>query len=146
MSILKTLTYTQITSAAAVPPAHRRRTKLVTNLREQLAMARADAAGTQHQVLKRRWEMTEAGDKFQIDTQKRLKRWWQATDAGIAVQVRWANKAIEFDKGKTAIQIATAADLAPLFEQLIFAAANGEFDKFITDINKQRSAFKPRAA
>ena len=146
MSILKTLTYTQATPAAAVPPAHRRRCKLVTNLREQLAMARADAEGKQHQVLKRRWEMTEAGDKFQIDTEKRLKRWWQATDAGIAVQVRWANKAIEFDKGKTAIQIATAADLVPLFEQLILAAANGEFDRFIADINKQRRAFKTPTA
>jgi len=146
MSILKTLTYKQIIPAAAVPPAHRRRCKLVTNLREQLAMARADAAGKQHQVLKRTWEMTEAGDKFQIDTEKRLKRWWQATDAGLAVQVRWANKAIEFDKGKTAIQIATAADLAPLFEQLILAAANGEFDRFIADINKQRRAFKTPTA
>ena len=109
-------------------------------------MARADAAGKQHQVLKRRWEMTEAGDKFQIDTEKRLKRWWQGTDTGLAVQVRWANKAIEFDKGKTAIQIATATDLAPLFEQLILAAANGEFDRFIADINKQRRAFKTRTA
>jgi hypothetical protein len=143
---LKSLTFIQITPSAALPPQQRRRNKLLANLREQLAIARADAAGTLHIIHKRRWEMTETGDKYQIDVEKRLKRWWHATDTGIAVQVRWANKAIEFEKGKSAIQINKADELVALFEKLILAAANGEFDKFLTDINKQRKAFKPRAA
>ena len=57
-----------------------------------------------------------------------------------------ANRAIEFEKGKTAIQVEKAEQLPAVFDNLILAAANGEFDKFIAEMNKQRVGFKKRAA
>ena len=139
MSVLKSFAFTTVQRANTITPQQHRRNKLVSHLREQLAFAKADINGTLFVVKKRRWEMTEDGQKFQIEVEKRLKRWWETTDQGIAVQVKWANKPIEFDKGKTGILVDALDKLPALFEQLILAAANGEFDKFITDINKQRT-------
>ena len=64
----------------------------------------------------------------------------------LALAVRWGNKAIEFEKGKTAILVESAQKLPAVFEQLILGAANGDFDKFIAEMNKQRVGFKKRAA
>jgi hypothetical protein len=146
MSVLKSLSFIAVQRASSVSPQQYRRNKLVNNLREQLAYVRADLRGETFTVMRRRWEMTEDGQKFQIDHEKRVKRWWEATEQGVAVQIRWANRPIEFEKGKTAILINTVADLPPLFEQLILAAANGEFDKFMADINKLRGTKKSKVA
>ncbi len=146
MSVLKTFEFTAVQRSSTIPPQQYRRNKLVAHLREQLSFAKADLSGNMFVVKKRRWEMTEDGQKFQIEVEKRLKRWWEVTDQGIAVQVKWANKPVEFDKGKTGILVDALDKLPALFEQLILAAANGEFDKFIADINKLRSATKRKAA
>ncbi len=45
-----------------------------------------------------------------------------------------------------AILVESAAQLPAVFEQLILGAANGDFDKFIAEMNKQRVGFKKRAA
>ena len=94
MSVLKAMSFVAVPRAANATPEQQRRNKLLVHLREQKAIATADLEGRLHSVKKRRWELTEDGDKFQIEVEKRLKRWWQATDAGLAVQVRWANKAL----------------------------------------------------
>jgi len=146
MSVLKTMSFVAVQRAANATPEQQRRNKLLVHLREQKAIAVADSEGRLHTVKKRRWELTEDGDKFQIEVDKRLKRWWQATDKGIALSVKWGNRAIEFEKGKTAIQVEKAEHLPAVFDNLILAAANGEFDKFIADMNKQRVGFKKRAA
>ena len=146
MSVLKTMSFVAVQRTANASPEQQRRNKLLAHLREQKAIAIADVEGRLHTVKKRRWELTEDGDKFQIEVDKRLKRWWQATDKGIALSVKWGNKPIEFEKGKTAIQVEKAEQLPAVFDNLILAAANGEFDKFIAEMNKQRVGFKKRAA
>jgi predicted DNA-binding WGR domain protein len=146
MSVLKTMSFVAVQRAANATPEQQRRNKLLVHLREQKAIAVADSEGRLHTVKKRRWELTEDGDKFQIEIDKRLKRWWQATDKGIALSVKWGNRAFEFEKGKTAIQVEKAEQLPAVFDNLILAAANGEFDKFIAEMNKQRVGFKKRAA
>ena len=146
MSVLKTMSFVAVQRAANATPEQQRRNKLLVHLREQKAIAVADSEGRLHTVKKRRWELTEDGDKFHIVVDKRLQRWWQATDNGIALSVKWGNRAIEFEKGKTAIQVEKAEQLPAVFDNLILAAANGEFDKFIAEMNKQRVGFKKRAA
>ena len=146
MSVLKSMNFVAVPRAANATPEQQRRNKLLVHLREQKAIAVADLEGRLHTVKKRRWELTDDGDKYQIEVEKRLKRWWQETDKGIALTVRWGNKAIEFEKGKTAILVDSAEQLPAVFEQLILGAANGDFDKFIAEMNKQRVGFKKRAA
>ena len=146
MSVLKSMNFVAVPRAVNATPEQQRRNKLLVHLREQKAIATADLEGRLHSVKKRRWELTEDGDKYQVEVDKRLKRWWQETDKGVALTVRWGNKQIEFEKGKTAIQVENAEQLPAVFDNLILAAANGEFDKFIADMNKQRVGFKKRAA
>jgi hypothetical protein len=146
MSVLKSMNFVAVPRAVNATPEQQRRNKLLVHLREQKAIAVADSEGRLHSVKKRRWELTEDGDKFQIEVEKRLKRWWQTTDKGVALTVRWGNKQIEFEKGKTAILVEGAAQLPSVFDQLILGAANGDFDKFIAEMNKQRVGFKKRAA
>lgn len=146
MSVLKALSFTAIPRIANATPEQQRRNKLLAHLREQKAIALADMEGRLHVVKKRRWEMTEDGDKFQVEVEKRLKRWWQETDKGYALLVRWGNKPIEFEKGKAAIAFEALDQLPDILDQLILATANGEFDKFIADMNKQRVGLRKRAA
>jgi hypothetical protein len=146
MSVLKSMNFVAVQRLANATPEQQRRNKLLAHLREQKAIAVADNEGRLHTVKKRRWELTDDGDKYQIEVDKRLKRWWQATDKGIALSVKWGNKAIEFEKGKTAIFVEKAEQLPEVFDNLILAVANGEFDKFIAEMNKQRVGFKKRAA
>ena len=146
MSVLKSMNFVAVPRAVNATPEQQRRNKLLVHLREQKAIAVADLEGRLHTVKKRRWELTDDGDKYQIEVEKRLKRWWQETDKGIALAVRWGNKPIEFEKGKTAILVESAAQLPAVFEQLILGAANGDFDKFIAEMNRQRVGFKKRAA
>lgn len=146
MSVLKSMNFVTVQRLANATPEQQRRNKILAHLREQKAIAVADSEGRLHTVKKRRWELTDDGDKYQIEVDKRLKRWWQATDKGIALSVKWGNKAIEFEKGKTAIFVEKAEQLPEVFDNLILAVANGEFDKFIAEMNKQRVGFKKRAA
>ena len=146
MSLLKSMNFVAVPRAANATPEQQRRNKLLVHLREQKGIATADLEGRFYSVKKRRWELTEDGDKYQIEVEKRLKRWWHETDKGIALTVRWGNKQIEFEKGKTAILVEKAEQLPAVFDNLILAVANGEFDKFIADMNKQRVGFKRRAA
>ena len=146
MSVLKTMSFVAVQRAANATPEQQRRNKLLVHLREQKAIAVADSEGRLHTVKKRRWELTEDGDKFQIEVDKRLKRWWQVTDKGIALSVKWGNKPIEFEKGKSAIFVETIAQLPAVFDNLILAVANGEFDKFIAEMNKLRTGFRKKAA
>lgn len=146
MSVLKAMNFVAVPRTANATPEQQRRNKLLVHLREQKAIAIADLEGRLHSVKKRRWELTEDGDKFQIEVDKRLKRWWQVTDKGVALAVRWGNKPIEFEKGKTAILVESPEQLPAMFDQLILGVVNGDFDKFIAEMNKQRVGFKKRAA
>ena len=146
MSVLKSMNFVAVQRLANATPEQQRRNKLLAHLREQKAIAVADNEGRLHTVKKRRWELTEDGDKFQIEVDKRLKRWWQTTEKGIALSVKWGNKPIEFEKGKAAIQVEGVEQLPVVLDNLILAVANGEFDKFIAEMNKQRVGFKKRAA
>jgi len=138
MSVLKTLTYTMAPKSSVASPEQYRRDKLVANLREQLAIVQARLAGKSHVVLRKRWQLASDGSRVPVDAEKRLKQWWTETDGGVLLMVKWANKPIEFEKGKSAIAVANMEKLPETLQQLILAAANGEFDNLIATTKRQR--------
>ncbi len=147
MTLLKGLTFTSVVRTNAVTPEQHRRNKLIAHLQEQLAIARADVAGSVHVVRKRRWEHTESGEKHLIEVNKRLKRWWsKAADDKIVLGVRWGSKCMEFEKGKAGIVISDMAGLIVVLEKLIAATEAGDMDAMIAAMNKQRMIPKKRAA
>jgi hypothetical protein len=147
MSVLKSLTFTSVPRAAAASPEQHRRNKLIVHLQEQLAMARAELDGTVYAVKKRRWELTEDGQKYLIEVDKRLKRWWsKAADGSLVLTVRWGSKPIEFEKGKAGIAVKDIPAVIATLDKLIAAVEAGEMDGMIASINKLRIVAKKRAA
>ena len=147
MSVLKQLTFTAVPRATGLSPEQNRRNKLIAHLREQLAMAQADAEGRQHVVKKRRWEYTDDGQKRLIEVDKRLKQWWRTqSDGGVILTVRYGSRPLEFDKGKQAIAVRNRDELLSLIPKLISATDAGELDGMISAAMRTKPIVKKRAA
>lgn len=147
MSVIKELNLVTIPKASATDPKVARRAKLIAHLEEQRAIACAELEGKTHAVKKKRWELTETGDKNLVEVDKRLKRWWtQVPDGSLVLALRWGSKTMEFEKGKTGIAVDNLKGLVATLDKLIKAAAAGEFDAMIAALNQQRGLPKKKAA
>jgi hypothetical protein len=141
MSMLKGLTFTSAPrSANLITPTEYRRNKLVANLLEQRDIALADSEGRQHTVIRKRWEVSETGEKKRVEVQKRLKRWWTIdTEGKVLLVVRWGSRLLELNGDKTAIAVADIAKLAATLEKLVAAVRAGELDAAIDKVNLARA-------
>ena len=130
MSMLKGLTFTTAPRAAnLISPVEYRRNKLVANLMEQRDIAAADAEGRELTITRKRWELTETGEKKRIEVAKRLKRWWTTDAEGkVVLVVRWGSRLLELQGDKTAIAVGDAGKLVPVLDKLLAAAKSGELD------------------
>jgi len=148
MSILKGLSFTAAPRAATQSaPEELRRNKLIAHLQEQRAIAEAEAAGEQHVVMRRRWQLTPTGEKLRVEVEKRLRRWWTAqADGQLLLTVRWGSRVIEWERGKAAIVVGERGKLVGVLDKLIAATQAGELDTHIATANKDRIAPKRRAA
>ncbi len=88
-------------------------------------------------VKKRRWRLTQDGQKQLIEVDKRLKHWWKLqTDGKLLLTVRHSAKAIEFEKGKDTVVVAYMHELATVLPKLIGATDAGELDAHINAATK----------
>jgi hypothetical protein len=145
MNALSGLTFTAMPRMSGMTPQQKRRTKLITHLREQLAMAEAQLDGKVHVVKKRRWEYGTDGNKNLVEVNKRLKQWWRlGADGKLLFVVRYGAKAIEFEKGKDAIVVGDVADLIKVLPKLIAATEAGELDTQINAVTKAKPVVTKR--
>lgn len=144
MSMLKGLTFTTAPRAAnLITPQEFRRNKLVAHLQEQRDIAIADAEGREHTVMRRRWELTETGEKKRVEVSKRLKRWWTVDAEGrVVLVVRWGSKLLELQGDKAAVVVGDKAKLVPILDKLVQAARAGELDAAVEKANKARAGLK----
>ena len=142
MSMLKGLTFTTAPEAAnLISPIEYRRNKLVANLLEQRDIAQADAEGRELRITRKRWELTDTGEKKRVEVAKRLKRWWSKdADGKVVLVVRWGARLLELNSDKTAIIVGDTAKLVPTLDKLVAAARAGELDVAIAKANKARAA------
>lgn len=111
-------------------PVVQRRTKVAKRIGEQIQLANAKQDGKTYAPTKQR-KVTdvETGDSKMISVPKRIKEWWFVTDTGkLCVQLRYGAKVVEFAKGKTAVELATADQLVSTLETLKAAVEGGELD------------------
>ena len=141
MSMLKGLTFTTAPRAGnLVTPQEYRRNKLVAHLQEQRDIAIADAEGREHTVMRRRWELTETGEKKRVEVSKRLKRWWMTdADGKVLLTLRWGSQQLALQGDKTAVAVGDKPKLVGVLDKLISAANAGELDAAIDRVNKGRS-------
>ena len=147
MNMLKGFTFVAAPRAASQLTAEElRRNKLIKQLKEQRAIALAEAAGETYIVKRHRWIKNEAGTRVRSETDKRLKAWWTVqADGQVLLTVRWGPGAIAWEPGKSAIIVGDHGKLVGVLDKLIAAAQAGELDEHIAAVNKARTVPKRKA-
>jgi hypothetical protein len=130
MSALANLKLVAAKRPMQLSPVVQRRNKVAKRLYEQIQLATAKQEGKLYAPSKLRTvKDDETGESKTIAVPKRIKEWWFATASGaICVQLRYGAKVVEFSKGKTAVELASVADLVPTLETLKVAVEGGELD------------------
>lgn len=128
MTVLNTLTFAKYSVPSNADPVTKRRNKLLEKIDEQILLATDDTYTPTKRVT-----VTDAdGNARTIDKPKRVKRWWSVqTDGRVLLTVRYGARAIEFQKGKDAIEIQTVTELADMLRTVRQAVAEGELDELL---------------
>jgi hypothetical protein len=130
MATLSSLKLSTAVKQRNTPAVQLRRNKLSIRLWEQIQLAKAQHSGTEFAPVRTRsYEDTETGLRKQGSAPKRVKQWWFTADNGkLLLNVRYGTRLIEFAKGKTAVEIASAEQLVPTLELIKQAVEAGELD------------------
>ncbi len=73
--------------------------------------------------------MDPDGSRRSVEVPRRVRAWWWTTDTNkLALNIRYGARRIEISKGKSAVEIATAAELVPTLELIKQAVEAGELD------------------
>ena len=141
MKVLKSLTF-GVMSRGSQNPVLARRAKLIHRLEQQKRLAQ-DANFV---VTVSRWLRNEAGSKELVQLQKRVRPWWREDVLGtVGLTVRYGAKAIEFEKGKTAIVVPSKDQLVATLDTVIAAVKGGELDEHLAQYAKARGVPKVKA-
>lgn len=130
MATLSTLKLSTAVKPRNIPAVQLRRNKLSDRLWEQIQLATAQQTGTEFAPVRTRsYKDTESGIRKHITAAKRVKQWWFTAENGkLIVNVRYGTRLIELAKGKTAVEVASTADLVPTLELIKQAVEAGELD------------------
>ncbi len=143
-SVLSSLKLISAKKQTSVDPILFRRQKLSKMLQEQISLATAYMNNTTFQATRTKRVRDENGLVQVLEVQKRVKAWWfTASDNKVALTVRYGNRAIEFAKGKNAIEISDAKNLLATLEKLEQAVLEGHLDEQLTQAsNNVKARFK----
>ena len=129
MSALQSLKLVNQRRPSALPPVLHRRRKLDTKLWEQIQLAQAQAEGNTFVVKRFKTVRDVDGVSKSIEVHKRVRPWWFVADNGkVCLNVRYGNRVLELAKGKSAIEVATPAELINTLELIRKAVSDGELD------------------
>ena len=130
MSVLNSLKLVSFSPINNTSPEAARRRKLIAKIDEQLALA----ANPDYQPTKSKRVKDEDGNVQKVEVKKRIKCWWSAAaDGKINLTVRYGSKAIEFAKGKNAIELDNEEQVTSTLLKVKEAVQAGEFDKLIAN-------------
>ncbi len=142
-SILSSLKLISAKRQTSIDPIQFRREKLSKMLDEQILMATAYVFNTEFQATRKKKVRDENGNVQVIEVQKNIKMWWFKLNNKLALTVRYGNRAIEFSKGKNAIEITDAKNLLTTLEKLKQAVLEGQLDEQLTQAsNIVKARFK----
>ena len=129
MGYLEGLKVISASKPANLSPTLQRRNNLLNKLIQQFECAKAKVEGSDYFVRNFKFLKRETGEREQVEWQRRIKPWWYSThDGKVIFEVRYANKRVELQKGKTGIEVDNLSTLIPAIELLKKAVENGELD------------------
>ena len=129
VALLQSLKVTAAKKSVGNNPQVHRRIKLARKLWEQIQLAKSQAEGTQFVMTKFRTVTDPDGGRRSVEIPRRVCAWWWTTDTNkLALNIRYGARKIEISKGKSAVEIASIADLVPTLELIKQAVEAGELD------------------
>ena len=129
VALLQSLKVTSAKKAIGNNPQVHRRMKLARKLWEQIQLAKSQADGTQFTMTKFRTVTDPDVGRRSVEIARRVRAWWWTTETNkLALNIRYGARKLEISKGKSAVEIATAADLVPTLELIKQAVEAGELD------------------
>ena len=141
MAVLKSLTFTTLPKHGNNPPLNRRATTIARLEEQKLLLADPSYIRTSQ-----RWTRKD-GEKSMVEKKQRVLPWWRLDQSGSYLFfVKSSGRPIEFDKGKTAISVASIDKLPFVIDTLITAVRNGELDEQMAQASKQRAIPRSRKA
>lgn len=143
MAIFSTLKLVAAKKPTFVSPVQARRNKLSTRLWEQIELAKAQRNGTVFAPTRTKTIRDEDGNTRTVERSRRIKQWWFVSEAGkVCIAVRYGARVLELAKGKSAIEVATPAELINALETIRSAVDAGELDvQLEAASNSLRSSF-----
>jgi hypothetical protein len=146
MSILKSLKLAAATPVNSGPREHGFRTKLLTYLNEQRALAEAEITGQPFVATKKVTRTNEAGEKVRVDAPRAVRKGWFTDSNGkMFFQLRYGSKPLEFAKGMNAVEVQAIGEVPGIIGSIIEAINAGELDPQLTAAIADRKAnFKPK--
>ena len=129
VAFLQSLKVTAAKKSLAHNPQAHRRLKLAKKLWEQIELAKAQQAGTSFTMTRFRTVTNDEGIRRSVETPRRVRAWWWTTETNrLALNIRYGARKLEISKGKSAVEMATVADLVPTLELIKQAVEAGELD------------------
>ena len=129
IAFLQSLKVTAAKKTVSNNPQVHRRMKLARKLWEQIQLAKSKADGIQFTMTKFRTVTDPDGSRRSVEIPRRVRAWWWTTEANkLALNIRYGARKLEISKGKSAVEIATAAELVPTLELIKQAVEAGELD------------------
>lgn len=140
-SILSKLKLAVRPSKAVLTPLQAKQNKLIARLEEQKAIATCHLENESYVAYK---EVSvsdeESGEKRKVKHPKKVKTWFYQVNNVYYFEIRYGNKALELQKGKTAIQIGKAENLLTTIDTIIEAVKQGELDAQLNKVTGPRKA------
>lgn len=136
MSALNSLKFVVAKRPTLLPAIVTKRNKLIANLAEQEAIAKAGIDGVAYSATRSKKVVDAEGNTKVLEVGKRVRRWaYTGEDGKLYLTVRYGSKLIEFAKGKQAIEVGDAAGLLKTLSVLKAVVAAGELDAQIESVS-----------
>ncbi len=135
-TLLSTLKVIDRPKIEAKPPILGKRLKLIDRLEEQLAMAKAMLDKTPFEAFREKSvKDPETGERKTIRKRRSVRPWYYDSNEHYYIEIKVGLKAIELEKGKTAIDVGAKEKLPDVINTIIQAVEKGELDTYILAVS-----------
>ncbi len=145
-TLLSTLKVIDRPKIEAKPPILGKRMKLIDRLEEQLAMAKAMLDKTPFEAFREKSvKDPETGERKTIRKRRSVRPWYYDSKEHYYIEIKVGLKAIELEKGKTAIDVGPKEQLPDVIKTIIQAVEKGELDTWLTATDMTKGDKKRKA-
>ncbi|ALZ77330.1 DUF6641 family protein [Rheinheimera sp. F8] len=142
-TLLSTLKVIDRPKIEAKPPILGKRMKLIDRLEEQLTMAKAMLDKTPFEAFREKSvKDPETGERKTIRKRRSVRPWYYDSNEHYYIEIKVGLKAIELEKGKTAIDVGPKEQLPDVINTIIQAVEKGELDTHILAITSVKAGEK----